>query len=99
MLKEKLAKRKISIKSVVFKDPEQVFGGNYKQVVTLNTGIDKEKAKDLVKLIKDLNLKVQTQIEGEKVRVFSPKKDDLQGVIAYLRKIEFSLPLNFCNYR
>lgn len=99
MLKERLTKRRISIKSAIFKDPETVFGGNFKQVVTINTGIDKEKAKELVKIIKDLNLKVQAQIEGDKVRVFSPKKDDLQVVIARIREIDFPLALSFCNYR
>ncbi|MBN1405148.1 MAG: YajQ family cyclic di-GMP-binding protein [Candidatus Omnitrophica bacterium] len=99
MLKERLIKRKISIKSVIFKEPEQVFGGHYKQVVTINTGIDKDKAKELVKIIKAFNPKIQAQIEGEKVRVFSPKKDDLQDVMAHIRAVEFSLPLSFCNYR
>lgn len=99
MLKERLTKRRISIKSVIFKDPETVFGGNLKQVVTINMGIDKERAKELVKIIKDLNLKVQAQIEGDKVRVFSPKKDDLQVVIARIREIDFPLALSFCNYR
>ena len=63
------------------------------------TGIDKEKSRDLVKIIKDLGLKVQTQIEGEKVRVSSPKKDELQAAISHLRTIDFPLALNFCNYR
>ena len=50
-------------------------------------------------IIKDMGLKVQAQIEGEKVRVFSPKKDDLQAVMTNLRKIDFPLALTFCNYR
>ena len=62
-------------------------------------GIDKEKAKELTGVIKGLGLKAQTQIEGEKIKVSSPKKDDLQAVIAHLRGLEFSLPLSFCNYR
>jgi len=52
-----------------------------------------------VKLIKDLNPKIQTQIEGEKVKVSSPKKDDLQEVITHLRAADFPLPLQFTNYR
>ncbi|MBU2258295.1 MAG: DUF520 family protein, partial [Candidatus Omnitrophica bacterium] len=63
------------------------------------TGIDKEKAKELVGIIKKLGLKVQTQIEGEKIKVSSPKKDELQTVIVHLRGLDFTLPLNFCNYR
>ena len=63
------------------------------------TGIHKEKAKKLIGIIKGLGLKVQTQIEGEKIRVSSPKKDELQVVIAHLRELNFSIPLAFCNYR
>ena len=99
MLSAKMVKRGISLKSLTFKDPEKVFGGNLQQTVELASGISKEKAKDLTKIIKDLGLKVQTQIEGEKIRVFSPKKDDLQVVITHLRKIDFPLALSFTNYR
>jgi len=99
MLAAKMVKRGVSLKSLTFKDPEKVFGSNLQQVVELASGISKERAKELTKMIKDLGLKVQTQIEGEKIRVFSPKKDDLQAVIAHLRKTDFPLALSFVNYR
>jgi uncharacterized protein YajQ (UPF0234 family) len=99
ILAGKLVKRGVSVKLMVFKEPEKVFGGNIQQMVEVASGISKERAKELVKIIKDLNLKVQPQIDGEKVRVFSPKKDDLQAVIAHIRKIDFPLALSFCNYR
>jgi len=99
MLATKMAKRGVSLKSLVFKEPEKAFEGTLRQAVEIATGIDKEKAKDLVKIIKDLGLKVQTQIEGEKIKVSSPKKDELQSVISHLRAIDFPLALNFCNYR
>ncbi|MDD5422120.1 MAG: YajQ family cyclic di-GMP-binding protein [Candidatus Omnitrophota bacterium] len=99
ILSSKMVKRGVSLKSLTFKDAEKVFGGNLQQTVELASGISKEKAKELVKIIKDLGLKAQTQIEGEKIRVFSPKKDDLQAVIAHLRKIDFPLALSFINYR
>ncbi|MDD5079783.1 MAG: YajQ family cyclic di-GMP-binding protein [Candidatus Omnitrophica bacterium] len=99
ILATKMAKRGVSLKSLVFKDPEKAFEGTLRQSVEIATGIDKEKAKDLVKVIKDLGLKVQTQIEGEKVKVSSPKKDELQSVISHLRAIDFPLALSFCNYR
>ncbi len=95
----KLVKRGVSLKSLVFKDPEKAFEGTLRQTAEIAAGIPKEKAKDLVKIIKNLSLKVQTQIEGEKIRVSSAKKDELQAVIAYLKTIDFSLPLQFCNYR
>ena len=94
-----MVKRGVSLKSLTFKDPEKVFAGNMQQVVELASGISKERAKELVAIIKGLGLKVQAQIEGEKIRVSSPKKDDLQAVIVHLRKIDFPLALSFINYR
>jgi len=99
ILAAKLAKRGVSMKLLTFGEPQKIFGGCCQQTADLASGIPHEKAKELVKIIKALDLKVQAQIEGEKVRVFSPKKDDLQGVIAHLRKIDFPLALTFCNYR
>jgi hypothetical protein len=99
MLTTKMAKRGVSLKALKFNEPEKAFEGTLRQLVELNTGIDKEKAKDLVKIIKDLDLKVQTQIEGEKIRVSGAKKDDLQAVIAHIRAIDFPLALSFNNFR
>ena len=99
ILSTKIVKRGISLKSLNFKEPEKAFEGTLRQVIEINTGIPKEKAKDLVTIIKGLNLKVQTQIEGDKLRVSSPKKDDLQAVIAHLRSIDFPVAISFCNYR
>ncbi|MBU1998908.1 MAG: YajQ family cyclic di-GMP-binding protein [Candidatus Omnitrophota bacterium] len=99
MLVSRMAKRGISIKSLKFSEPERAFEGYLRQVVDICTGIDKEKGKELIGIIKGLGLKVQAQIEGEKVKVSSAKKDDLQVVITHLRGLDFSLPLGFCNYR
>ena len=99
ILSTKIVKRGISLKSLNFKEPEKAFEGTLRQVIEINTGIPKEKAKDLAAIIKGLNLKVQTQIEGEKLKVSSPKKDDLQAVIAHLRAIDFPVAISFCNYR
>jgi len=99
ILATKLAKRGVSMKLLTFGEVQHVFGGCSQQVADLAAGIPHEKAKELVKEIKSLGLKVQPQIEGEKVRVFSAKKDDLQSVIAHLKKIDYPLALTFCNYR
>jgi len=99
ILNGKLIKRNVSLKLLTFKDPQKIFGGNLNQEIELAAGIPKDRAKELVKLIKDMGLKVQPQIEGEKVRVFSPKKDDLQAVITNLRKTDFPIALSFINYR
>ena len=99
ILTTKLAKRGVSMKLLTFGEIQHIFAGNSQQVADLAAGIPHEKAKDLVKIIKGLGLKVQAQIEGEKVRVSSPKKDDLQAVMAHLRKLDYPLALTFCNYR
>lgn len=99
ILTTRMAKRNISLKSLKFDEPQNAFEGYLRQEVTICMGIDKERAKELSAVIKGLGLKAQTQIEGEKIKVSSPKKDDLQAVIAHLRGLEFSLPLSFCNYR
>lgn len=99
ILTTRMAKRGISVKSLKFNPPEKAFEGYLRQTVEICMGIDKEKAKEITVAIKGLGLKVQTQIEGEKIKVSSPKKDDLQTVIAHLKKLDFPIPLAFCNYR
>ena len=99
ILAAKLAKRAVSMKLLTFSEPEKVFDGCLKQAADLASGIPHEKAKELVRIIKEMGLKVQAQIEGEKIRVSSPKKDDLQAVMTRIRKMDFPLALTFCNYR
>jgi hypothetical protein len=99
MLVGRMAKRGISVKSLKFNDPEKAFEGYLRQKIEICMGIDKENAKKLTGIIKELGLKAQAQIEGEKIKVSSAKKDDLQAVIAHLRTLEFPIPLSFCNYR
>ena len=99
ILAARMAKRGVAYKSLKFKEPEKAFEGYLRQVAEISTGIDKEKAKELTTSIKKLGLKVQVQIEGDKIKVRSAKKDDLQAVIAHLKGLKFSIPLNFCNYR
>jgi uncharacterized protein YajQ (UPF0234 family) len=99
ILVTRMAKRGISLKSLKFDDPEKAFEGYLRQKVAIRMGIEQEKAKELIKIIKGLGLKVQAQVEGEKIKVSSAKKDELQEVIAHLRGLDFSIPLNFGNYR
>jgi len=99
ILTARMAKRNISLKSLKFNEPEKAFGGYLRQTVEICMGIDKERAKELTGIIKGLGLKTQAQIEGEKIKVSSPKKDDLQAVITHLRALDFSIPLSFGNYR
>jgi len=99
ILTTRLAKRGVSLKSLKFNDPEKAFEGYLRQAVEICMGIDKERAKELAAIIKGLGLKVQAQIEGEKIKVSSAKKDELQVVIAHIRGLDFPIPLSFCNYR
>ncbi|MCX5700763.1 MAG: YajQ family cyclic di-GMP-binding protein [Candidatus Omnitrophica bacterium] len=99
ILVTRMAKRGISLKSLKFNEPEKAFEGYLRQVADICMGIEKEKAKELTGIIKQLGLKVQIQIEGEKIKVSSAKKDDLQVVISHLKVLDFSIPLNFGNYR
>ena len=99
ILVTRLAKRGVSLKSLKFNTPERAFEGYLRQLVDICMGIDKEKAKELTGIIKGSGLKVQAQVEGEKVKVSSAKKDELQAVIAHLKGLDFPIPLSFCNYR
>ena len=99
ILEGRMAKRGVSLKAMKLSNPENSFEGTMRQVVELVSGLPSEKAKDLSKLIRDAKFKVQTHIEGEKVRVVSAKKDELQAVIVFLKNSNFPLPLQFTNYR
>lgn len=95
----RLVSRKIAPRALTYKPEEHALGGAVRQVATINVGIEKEKAKELVQIIKKLNLKVQVQIEGEKIRVISAKKDELQAVIQHVSSLDYPIPLQFTNYR
>lgn len=99
VLKEKLVRRKVSLKSVAWGEPRPIGGSRYKATHALNRGLDMEAAREIVKKIKDAGLKVQPQINGDLVRVNGKKRDDLQEVIALLRDLDFRLPLQFINFR
>ena len=94
----KMAKRGIDIACLQAEKPE-VMGSHARQKILVRQGIDKELGKKITKLIKDSKLKVQAAIQGEQVRVSGKSKDDLQQVIALVRKAELELPLQFTNFR
>ena len=98
---EKLIKRKVDPKVLDEQKPEQATGQTLRQLVKLRSGIDKEAAKAIVKHIKASKLKVQASIQGDVVRVSGAKRDDLQAVIADLKKNPPAedVPLQFTNYR
>ena len=99
VLKSKLVRRKVSLKSIAGGEPKQIGGGRYQAVFTLNEGIAQDAAKELSKLIRDMKLKVQVQIQGDQLRVQGKKRDDLQEVIAAIKALDFRLPLQYVNFR
>jgi uncharacterized protein YajQ (UPF0234 family) len=100
LLEEKLVKRHVSLKALDYQKVEEASGGTARQVVKLVAGISREKATELNKHIKSLNLKgIQSQVQGDAVRVSGKKRDDLQAVIAALKEHDFGIPLQFGNFR
>lgn len=99
VLKERAVKREISLKALSPGPVQPAAKGSFRQSVHVNVGISDEKAKDLTRFIKGLGAKVQTQIQGDKVRVTGKKRDDLQDVIQALRGHDFGIPLQFTNFR
>ena len=99
VLESKLVKRKVSLKALDYKPVEQAAGATVRQKAKVVQGIETEKAKQIVKKIKDAKLKVQASIQGEQVRVSGRKKDDLQEALQLVKESDFGLPLQFTNYR
>jgi uncharacterized protein YajQ (UPF0234 family) len=100
VLEEKLVRRKVSLKAVDYSKVEEAAGGTVRQVAALIAGISTEKAKTINKFVKGLGLKgVQSQVQGEQLRVSAKKRDDLQATIRALREQDFGMPLQFNNFR
>lgn len=98
ILRLKLSKRGIDVQCMKVDDPV-ITGSTAKQVVTLREGIDTELGKKVQRLIKDSKLKVQAAIQDKQVRVTGKSRDDLQAVIAMVRKAQLDLPMQFTNFR
>ena len=100
VLEEKLVKRKVSLKVLDRGDIEDAAGATYRQQIALRAGISSDKARELNKFIKGLGIKgIQSQTQGEQLRVIGKKRDALQEVIAALREGDFGIPLQFENFR
>ena len=100
VLEEKLVKRKVSLKALDYGTVEDAAGGRVRQSVALQAGISSDKARELNKHIKGLGLKgIQSQTQGDQLRVIGKKRDDLQAVIADLKAGDFGIPLQFNNFR
>lgn len=99
ILQQKLVKRGISLKALTYGKLEPATGSSVRQKITLQQGIPVEKAKDIVRLLKDSKKKAQASIQGDTVRVSSKDRDTLQEVIALLKAKDFGIDMQFTNYR
>jgi len=99
VLKEKAVRREVSLKALHLGPVQPAAKGSSKQVINVNVGISDEKAKEIVKFVKGLKVKVQSHIQGEQVRVTGKAKDDLQVVIRAVKEHDFEVPLQFVNFR
>jgi uncharacterized protein YajQ (UPF0234 family) len=99
VLETRLVKRGIAVKALDFGNVEPAAGATVRQAVKVQQGIPSERAKEIVKVIKDRKIKVQASIQADQVRVAGKSKDELQTVQALLRAGDFGLPLQFVNYR
>jgi cyclic-di-GMP-binding protein len=99
ILRQKLVKRGVSLKALTFGTVEPAAGSTVRQKVTLQQGIAGEKAKEIVRIIKDSKKKVQASIQGDTVRVSGKDRDSLQEVIALLRGRDLGIDMQFTNYR
>ena len=99
VLQSKFMKRNISIKALQYGKVEQASGGMVRQIITVQQGISKEKAKDITTAIKESKLKVQAQIQDDQVRVIGKNRDDLQDAIQLLKGMDLDVEMQFTNFR
>ena len=99
ILQSKFVKRGVSLKALDYQKIEPAAGGTVRQLVKIQQGIPTEKAKEVVKFIKDSKMKVQASIQGETVRISGKDRDTLQEVIAALKNNDFGIDMTFDNYR
>lgn len=99
LMESKLVRRKVSLKTLRYAEPEPAAHGNVRQSAELVQGISQDLGKQITKTIRDENSKVQAQIQGDSIRVSAKNKDDLQKVIQMLKSRDYPVDLQFINYR
>jgi len=99
ILQSKLHKRGVPLKALTYGDVEAAAGSTFKQKIGLQQGIPIEKAKEIVRMIKDAKIKVQASIQEDQVRVTGKSKDDLQRVMSMVREKDLGIAVQFTNYR
>ena len=99
LLRGHMAKRKVDVGVLDFKEPEKAFGNSLRQTVLVKQGIERELAQKIVKTVKVSKVKVQVAIQGDELRVSGKKRDDLQAAIALIKESKIDQPLQYINFR
>jgi uncharacterized protein YajQ (UPF0234 family) len=99
VLKEKCVRRSVSLKALKEGPVLPAAKGSVRQSIHINRGISDEKARELTKFVKGTGIKVQSQIQGDQLRISGKKKDDLQEIMKAIKEADFDIPLQFTNYR
>ena len=99
LLRGHMAKRKVDVGVLDFKEPEKAFGNSLRQTVLVKQGIQRELAQKIVKTVKGSKVKVQVAIQGDELRVSGKKRDDLQAAIAIIKASKIDQPLQYINFR
>jgi len=99
ILETRLVKRSVPLKALSYGSVEKALGGSVRQKVSMQKGIPTDKAREIVKIIKGMKLKVQAAIQGDQLRVSGKSKDDLQAIMQTLRGTNLDIDMQFTNYR
>ena len=99
LLRKNLAMRKVELGALDFGEPQNAAGSSLRETVSIKQGIDGDLGRKIIKEVKSTKMKVQLAVQGNELRVSAKKRDDLQGVIALIKEMKNSQPLQFVNYR
>ncbi len=99
LLRGHMAKRKVDVGTLDFKEPEKAFGNSLRQTVAIKQGVERDLAQKIIKTIKGSKVKVQVAIQGDELRVTGKKRDDLQEAIAVVKESKLEQPLQYVNFR
>jgi len=99
LLRTYMARRKVDVAALEFKDPETAAGSSLRQAITIRQGLDADLGRKIIKAIKGTKIKVQIAVEGDELRVSGKKRDDLQETIAFIKEMGIDQPLQYVNFR
>ena len=99
LLRGHMAKRKVDVGTLDFKEPEKAFGNSLRQTVAIKQGVERDLAQKIIKTIKGSKVKVQVAIQGDELRVSGKRRDDLQEAIAVVKESKLEQPLQYVNFR